>query len=222
MKVVALLSWFDERTDWLAELVGSLAGVGVEHIVAVDGAYALYPQGRAQSGSEQANVVVSAAHGAGLGVTVHVPACPWPGEVEKRTALFALGHLVAEPGVDWLLVVDADELMDPVNLKAQVEGSTCDVAEVLLYERHDDHPDSRTMTRRLFRAHPGGIRVCGTHAHYVNGDGVQLWHGSSVTADQLWDVRIRHRAAERGRLRTERRLAYYERRNEYGIESVPA
>jgi hypothetical protein len=136
------LSWFDERTDWLAELVASLAAVGVDHLVAVDGAYGLYPGARGSSGSEQASVVLGAAHGAGIGVTVHVPAFPWPGnEVEKRTVLFALGHLVAQPYDDWLVVADADEVWESGDLRADLADCAADVAEVMLVERNPEHGD---------------------------------------------------------------------------------
>jgi hypothetical protein len=215
------LSWFDERTDWLAELVASLAAVGVDHLVAVDGAYGLYPGARGSSGSEQASVVLGAAHGAGIGVTVHVPAFPWPGnEVEKRTVLFALGHLVAQPYDDWLVVADADEVWESGDLRADLVDCAADVAEVMLVERNPEHGDQSQMIRKCFRAQNGGIRVVGGHWQYYSAAGECLWGPENVQADQLMDVRVRHRPGERGSDRTRKRLAYYDRRTQTGIEAA--
>lgn len=215
------MSWFDERTDWLAELVASLAAVGVDHLVAVDGAYGLYPGARGSSGSEQASVVLGAAHGAGIGVTVHVPAFPWPGnEVEKRTVLFALGHLVAQPYDDWLVVADADEVWETGDLRAELADCACDVAEVMLVERNAEHGDQREMIRKCFRAQNGGIVVVRGHSRYYSAAGECLWGPENVQADQLMGVRVRHRPGERGSDRTRKRLAYYDRRTQTGIEAT--
>jgi hypothetical protein len=224
MRLVALLSWFDENPAWLAEVVASLAGT-VDHIVAVDGSYALYPEARGSSGTEQADAVTGTAQGARMGVTLHVPQWPWVGnEVEKRTAMFALGHLAAEPGEDWLVVVDADEVWThTAGLRDALARTDLDVAEVLLYERvaQGDHELNRSMIRKCFRAQPDGIRLVGTHCHYEAAVGA-LWnsHGPQVPAEQLMDVRVRHRPAGREAYRTRRRLAYYDRRSQFGAEVV--
>jgi hypothetical protein len=222
VRLIALLSWFDERPSWLAELVASLARAGVDHLVALDGAYGFYPQAKGSSGSEQAEVITGAALGAGMGVTVHVPHQPWFGnEVEKRTALFAFGNQIAEAGEDWLIVADGDEVWtDGHDLKGALEATALDVVEVVLYERTVTGERGHSPIRKCFRAQP--IRVMGHHARYVADDERVLWDaarpGLQVEAETLWGVKVRHRPAEREALRNVNRNAYYKRRADLKAE----
>lgn len=217
MKLIALLSWFDEQPAHLAELVASLHGVGVDHLVAVDGAYALYPQARGGSPSEQAAVIAATANALGVGVTLHVPTVPWAGnECEKRSVLFDLAHMVAVPGEDWLLVVDADEIVDTTGTfnDAFAEAEE-DVVEVLLVQGDDVSP-----ARRLFRAQEGGIRVQGTHSTYVDASGRLLWApvGELEPAGRWHDFRVRHRLRARTFTRASRQQQYYTLRDAVGAE----
>jgi hypothetical protein len=213
------LSWFDERPAWLAELVASLSRVGVAHVVAVDGAYGLFPRAAGASPSEQAQTVVATAEALGMGVTLHVPPHPWVGnEVEKRSFMFRLAHLVAEPEVDWLFVIDGDELVIVDDTFAgALEGADEDVAEVMLTDDCGSY-----MVRRLFRAQPAGVYVVGNHASYVTGEGVTLWDPRAPSLEapalQLWDLRLRHRAAARQEGRTAARNEYYAVRRDTGAE----
>lgn len=220
MRLIALLSWYDERPDWLAELVASMARAGVDHVVAVDGSYALYPRAQGSSGSMQAAVVTATALGARMGVTVHVPQGPWIGnEIEKRTFMFAAGHLIADPGEDWLWVCDGDEVITTApGIREALERTPLDVGEVLLWDRDG----STGPIRKLFRTHPGGIRVEGHHARYLNGADEVLWNAGHpvgvVDAENVWDVRVQHRPAERSELRNEHRNRYYALRRTAGVE----
>jgi hypothetical protein len=56
---------------------------------------------------------------------VHVPQDRWLGnETEKRSFLFRLGHALAVPGEDWLVVADADEVWEPAgSLRSELEGA---------------------------------------------------------------------------------------------------
>lgn len=226
MRLIALLSWFDERSDWLAELVASMATANVDHVVAIDGSYALYPQAKGSSGSEQATIMAAAALGARMGVTVHVPQWPWIGnEVEKRTAMFALGHVVAQAGEDWLWVCDGDEVItQAAGLRDALEDTALDVAEVMLREgvRQGEHEFNHQPIRKLFRAQPSGIRVEGHHARYVTGDDVVLWDAGrpddQVEALSYWDVQVRHRPCEREPYRNAKRNSYYQSRTDLATE----
>lgn len=228
MRLIACLSWYDENPAWLTELVAGLARAGVDHVVAIDGAYALYPQARGNSGSEQAQVVLASAVGCGMGVTVHLPPHPWVGnEIEKRTALFVLAHAVAEPGADWLWVCDADEVITTAaGLRDQLEATDLDVASVLLCEGicQGEHEWSTMPIRKLFRAHPQGIRVERHHARYVTGDDDVLWDASNPIVEaealQAWDVKVRHRPGDREAYRTRKRLAYYQVRQNVQAEAA--
>lgn len=154
-----------------------------------------------------------------------MPQTPWFGnEVEKRDALFRLGHAVAEPREDWLVVADADEVWKPGHdLYDGLTATDLDVAEIMLEERvgAGGHEWNRQMIRKCFRAHPRGIRVEGAHYRYVNGDGLVLWGGyAEEPCEQLMDVRVRHRPGDREIYRDRKRLAYYERRTSAQIETA--
>lgn len=229
MRIVALLSWFDERPGWLAEATASIAAAGVDHLVAVDGAYASFPHARGGSPTVQADVVYHTARGTGMGATVHTPGAPWIGdEIAKRSFMFALGHLVAEPGEDWLWICDADEvIIGAPRVRDQLAETACDVAEVLL----EPADGGVTPIRRLFRAHPRGIRAVGNHATYVDGAGRYLRGMSEqepVDAEQAtWDTRVLHRAHDaRVQARDVARERYYAHRDamglEYGLRDVVA
>lgn len=197
MRVVGLLPWFQENPTWLAACVSSLAQC-CDHVVAVDGAYFLYPgaRERPRSGTEQAEAILETAHGCNLSVTLHVPNEPFYGnEVEKRTYLLQLAQAYATPEQDWLLSVDADMVLTKVDplFRAKLEAVREDVAQYKLYWIDDRHttqvglglpvePDIRpgsTPHRSLFRV-LHNMRVEHTHycymgdRHHDTPDGVEV------------------------------------------------
>ena len=225
MRVIGLLSWYEEPAPWLAECVASAAKL-CDHLIAVDGPYALFPGAvrKPASGGEQAEVIARTAAGAGMGCTVHVPRQPWWGnEVAKRDFMFRLGSTMAESG-DWFLRIDADEVLTqvPGDARTLLDATRLDVAEVTMWERDD--MDSQFPLRALFRALPGiGIQ----QAHYVvtapGGDGMRVLCGNEVVhraepAEALWDVRMEHRTRQRSALRRRLKDDYYARLPE--IEQV--
>jgi hypothetical protein len=228
VKLIALLSWYDEPAWCLTELVTSLAAAGVDHVVAVDGAYMLYPEGRGQSPGEQSQAILSAAQGAGMGCTIHTPQDVWFGnEIEKRTFLFAAGHLIAEPGVDWLWIVDGDDrVQEALGLRDALEQTEFDVMSVMTDEVNDGTREGSFPVRRLFRAQLAGIHLEDNHFTYLSGDGELLFEGYCIAREGLVDcdhlgfVRVDHRGG-RSKLREDYARRYYERRKEYAAELVP-
>lgn len=217
MRIIGLLSWYEESASWLAECVASAAKV-CDHLVAVDGPYALFPGATTKpaSGSEQADVIAHTAAGAGIGCTIHTARQPWWGnEVEKRDFMFRLGSTFAEPGQDWFLRIDADEVLvaDASDVRKKLAATELDVAEVMLWERGDQ--DTKTPLRVLFRALPGiGVQ----QAHYVvtapSEADTKVLAGNHVThrvepAEALWDVRLEHRTKNRPAQRKELKADYY-------------
>jgi hypothetical protein len=218
VKVIALLSWYEEPASWLAECVAGLAKL-CDHVIAVDGPYALFPgaTNKPASGTEQAEVIAHAAAGAGIGCTIHSPRQPWWGnEVEKRNYMFQLGMTMAEPGVDWFLRIDADEVITqvPVDTAKKLSETELDVAEIMIWQRGD--LDSQWALRALFRALPG---IECQQAHYVvtvPGEdgrkrvlcGHEAKHKHEPAAD-LWDVRMEHRTNQRSELRRALKEQYY-------------
>lgn len=218
MRIIGLLSWYEEPASWLAECVASMGRL-CDHVVAVDGPYALYPGAtrKPASGTEQMDTIIHAAAGAGMGCTVHVPRTPWwDNEVGKRDWMFRAGSLIAEPG-DWFLRIDADEVLSqvPADTRTLLAATSQDVAEVTMWERGDGQ-DSQFPLRVLFRALPGiGVR----QAHYVvtapNGSGgTRVLCGNEAVhdadpAEALWDVRLEHRTAHRSAMRKAQKTNYY-------------
>lgn len=216
MRIIGLLSWYEEPAPWLAECVASMAKL-CDHVVAVDGPYALFPGAvrKPASGGEQAETIQRVAAGVGLGCTVHIPRHPWWGnEVAKRDHMFRLGMTVAEPG-DWFLRIDADEVLTqvPADTRAALEATELDVANVVMWERGEE--DSQHPLRVLFRALPGiGVQ----QAHYVvtapGPAGVRVLAGHEIRhriepAETLWDVRLEHRTGQRSVARRAQKDRYY-------------
>lgn len=107
IRIAGILCWYDERPEWLAASVAGFARV-CDAIVAVDGAYALYPGARSapRSPQEQAETIMATCEAADVECLVHRPREPfWGNEVEKRNLSLALAAAF-EP--DWLLPFDAD------------------------------------------------------------------------------------------------------------------
>jgi hypothetical protein len=228
VRLVAILSWYDEPAWALTELVASLATAGVDHLVAVDGAYMLYPEGRAQSPGEQAQAILAGAQGADMGVTVHCPQDVWFGnEIEKRSFAFKAAHMVARPEVDWLWVVDADErIQEALGLRDALERTECDVATLMIDEVNDGTREGAFPLRKFFRAQFHGIHLERNHFTYLTGDGQLLFEGyciqkpELVEADNFPFVRIDHRGG-RTKTRDFQAQVYYDRRKEHGAELVP-
>lgn len=235
MRLIGILCWFEEAPSWLAATVSSLIHVaGIDHLVAVDGAYALLPEGRAHSGSEQHDAIREVCQATGCGLTVHAPAEPWAGcEVEKRSFAFQLAEQVATVGEDWYFVVDADEVVTfAPDLRELLAAADEEVGTVWLNERFDPHAsphneqvaqrtywprESRQPSNRLFRAAPR-LRAVDNHYTYMVGNGRVLIVGNREAAVDT-HVEMEHRTGLRDLARREQQKRYYARRDELGIET---
>src|SRR6266480_813980 len=92
MRIFALLSWYDEHPDHLRRAVASLKGFA-DVLVAVDGAYATFPDAGPLSPASNWQAITEACVDAGLGFSPHHPYLPaWEGEVAKRAAMFEFGR----------------------------------------------------------------------------------------------------------------------------------
>lgn len=240
-RIHGLLSWYDESPAFLASAVASFAPV-CDSITAVDGAYALFPDARPRSLPIQAQVIQDTCEALGVSCTIHRPAEPWLGnEVEKRTQLFRLGSVMAEPHVDWFWVFDADCVLTdyPSDLHDALAECPTPAVEVELWERRDylgDHPEAArelsfptaasSPMRMLFRVHER-MQALGAHYIYggfdVKGNWQYLWGPKrigTVDAAVLSSVRVEHRSIWRDRYRREAAQTYYETRNELGVERL--
>lgn len=237
MRIVGLLSWYDEDPAWLAECVSSAARL-CDHLIAVDGPYALFPGSTRKpfSGSEQGDVIARTCAGAGIGCTIHASRQTWwGGEVEKRDFMFRVGSTITTPR-DWYLRIDADEALTqvPDDTRTLLAATDLDVAEVTLWEREASaaaasltaSADYETPLRCLYRALPG-LRI--EQAHYVvtapTSEGRTVLRGDTsvhteAPALPLWDVRLEHRSRRRGLSRLRLKHQYQQAVEDLAVEQV--
>jgi hypothetical protein len=243
-RIIGLLSWYDESPTFLASCVASIAP-HIDHLVAVDGAYIQFPDGKGRSDRTQPEVIEAICEGAGISCTIHRPAEPYYGnEVEKRSLLFKIAAAFAEPYQDWYWIIDADCIVTdcPPNLRDELVDAVEDgayAADVVLWERRDyigDVPDiargmelpteSQQYLTCMFRV-LRGMQVVG--AHYVYGgfkeDGsfTYVWGPHFMGTEprvQLPQIRVEHRSHYRDLYRKNLSKSYYKVRDELGIERV--
>ena len=210
MRIIAVLSWYDEPVDWLRECVASVRFC--DHLIAVDGPYAAFP-GASEKPSSPPDQI-EAIQGAWPGCTVRTRSVPWDGEVAKRDYMLRLA--VAE-GADWIFRIDADEIVTdvPEDLREQLARTPRHVSEsTFMYEQTPGWPLVPSQLRCLFRALPG-IRVSGAHSRVMaeaDGESTML-AGPDLSAcepaEPIAGLRMRHRSHERSPDRQSQKADYY-------------
>lgn len=225
--ITALLSWYDEPPQALRTLIATLTLIPVDRLIAVDGAYALFPDGRRRSSSEEYRAIIDATRHHGIDLILDCPATVWAGnETEKRNRLFELGEQFTAPD-DWYMVVDADEevLKAPPDIPARLASSPFDVAGITL--REPGHPLGTIMfdTFPMFFRAIRGLRCHRDHFTYQTPDGRNLWGDAKRTHLEprldLTGVVVEHRNQLRHPDRRKAALDYYRTRDEAGIEELP-
>lgn len=239
IRLIGILTWYDEAPSWLAACVSSMIQhAQIDHLVAVDGAYALLPEGRAFSGFEQHQVINEICRGTSTGLTLHAPQEPWIGnEVAKRSFGFRLAELEAEIGEDWYFLMDADQVVtSALGLRRVLENADEDVGYTWFYERFDPFltpgservahkvnmpREARMPVRTVFRALPR-LHVRSNHFTYIADNGHILWNGGNGGEVPAVDTRceIEHRTRLRDMARKEQQAAYYKRRDDLGLETL--
>lgn len=212
-----LICFYDEPVETLVNCVVGLARAGVDHVVAVDGAYALYPDAQPASHPDQHAAIHVTARAMGMRLTVHTPDDPWEGnEVEKRTFMHRLAWAMSEPG-DWHLVMDADQVVirQPEDFRERLANTKEDVGQTTFTERGTEF-----MVRNIFRGDKL-VRLRRNHYTYVTEDGKFLWASEKKPLEpcaDFKDVLVDHRVEVRPRDRVEKRLLYYQQRDLKAIE----
>lgn len=205
VRLIALLNFYDEPLDILEACVGSLAFC--DQVVALDGAYALFPAG--QEFSPPGSTALLLKHGAIYGT------CFGKTEVEKRNRLLDIGKQIASEE-DWFLVIDADMVVTsvPSNLKHVLENTDCDVGT---YWLKDPVYGGRHPIRYLFRA-ADDLYIKTTHYGYRRGD-TWLWEHGGLPAVET-DLIIEHRGHLRSKERNARADEYDRLVQVHGIENA--
>lgn len=249
MNVVGSMVWYDEQPSLLASSVSGLARIA-DHIVAVDGAYALYPGGRPRSHTDQAEAIVRTSEAMGVGCTVHRPSDVfWGNEVEKRQLSLDLARPFCTSERDWILVWDADYHIlqtQPELVRYELERTDRLAATYTLLDNrdtmadgllgyaatHDIEAEWTTRTRGFFRwtddlrYGPAHYTISGTY------DGERRWvYGpdlivgeteNGVPAFDLDHLMVAyHRRDERPLVRRQAADVYCKVRDAAGIESLP-
>lgn len=201
MRIVAVLSWWNEPADWLTECVSSARFC--DYLIAVDGPYSAFPGAadRPTSPKGQGDAILRA----GLPGEIHTRKTPWTSEVEKRNHTFALAK-AAE--ADWIFVIDADEYVQfvPDGLRDVLVESDCGIAEcTLMYEAVPGWPLQPSTVRRLYKVTPD-IGYSGTHYRVIS-DGVDL--SDQSTPAQPTGLQMVHRSHERSVERKAEKDDYY-------------
>ena len=206
VRVCAAIAWHDETVEFLYRAVTSLEGL-VDEILAVDGAWKLFPNGAPASAPDQEEAIWAAARAIGIPVRVKVPDRVWESQVEKRAALMELAGEHSE----WILVLDADEYIassDPDVVHAGLAASDLNVGIVTHRNLHrgwtagNPDPPRAGMNRRLYRS---GTTVVVVHSGYVR-------HGEHLHVADPVDLRdhltIEHDNWNRGDQRNQRAKDY--------------
>lgn len=221
VKIAALLSWYSEQPDWLAETVTSLERAGVTDLVAVDGAYSLFPGAAARSSDEEHDAIRTAAADAGISVSIVAPNAPWSSEIDKRNHMFEAAE---DRAADWYFVIDGDErVVDaPADLHERLRSSVFDVAQVTLAEPHPLKAPNRIPFPMFFRAIPG-LRVVANHYTYVTPDRRVLWGNASrvrlAPRLDVTDMTVVHLTHFRESARRLWARDYYATRDRSGVET---
>lgn len=222
-----LVSFYDEPIENIARCLVGLQRAGVGHVIALDGAYRLFPNGTPASPGNQHAAWITGTRELGMSCTLHVPANVWSGnECEKRTALFAYALAASKPG-DWFLVIDGDEFITevPDDLNACLQATDLDVGEFEAFDviaHRIARPDMpvRFPVRKLFRAQP--ITVGPAHCTYRAADGRLLWGATRTqNSEPTFEVAgmvVEHHADRRPIERLSAKLAYYRARDDARIE----
>ena len=250
MKIVGVLSWYDESPSWLAHAVAGFGRV-CDEIVAVDGAYSLYPGARPRSNPDQAEAILAAAETMGVGCTIHRPKDVFFGqEVEKRNLSLALAAPLLTPGEDWVMIFDGDYQMmlceDPAFVRSVLETTDKNVATYTILDGHDPLADEDSVAvtmdidtewtirdRGIFRwtedlrYGPSHFFVKGTYdgeTQWLRGPDLIMASDGSVQAAPTEHLGrslvVVHRRSKRAKVRRDAAEGYYRMRDLNRFEDV--
>lgn len=165
MHVTAALCWYAETPETLSRCVKSLSGY-CDRVVAYGGRWDGFPAVAGDDTFGQVKAVMEAE----IDWLIYYDQL-WESQVEKRAAMM---EKACEES-DWVLVIDADEYLnpgDPLKFRKMLEETEYDVARLYAYRVPRSYG---RMIRRIYRA-TTGVTVRHAHNGYVTADNRYL-HG---------------------------------------------
>lgn len=220
MRLIGLLSWFDEPVKDIERCIRSFHACGMTHLVAVDGAYGLFPGGAPVSDVRQHQTIAAVCEELGIDLRLYLPPDVWATETDKRALMFHIAeHEFHTNRADWLIVIDADEYVPkPLDLRPLLAATSLDAADVHVDEPGGGGNPAKTFdVRKLFRALPG-LTVRLNHHTYVAGERV-LWGFGQIESADLSQLTVRHMTNLRPARRRVVKETYYADRDAQGIET---
>lgn len=224
--ITAMLNWYDEDENDLQRVISDVIRLGAAQVVAVDGAYANFPDGTPRSPLYQHVALQELCEYHGVGLLSYAPSKVWQGdEVAKRQFMLELA-LTVTPADGWLLVYDADYELVRTAFDMQVYLSDLppefDAVDVCFTTATEPRVAASWHWARLFMRAIPGMHMGGNHYTYVLPSGRKhkiLVKGSSAAAQQLHSLGIYHRHQLRPSDRHDRQAAYYDIRDTQKLES---
>lgn len=235
-RVTGILSFYDEPLELLAASVSSQIGV-IDHLVAIDGAYMLFPDAQPRSDPSQMRLIEEICNGARIGLTAHTPVNVWGGnEVEKRNHAIKLAEVATDPN-GWYLVLDSDCVVthaagdwfeQVARIPEDFGAAMIDVREVQDLPGVDVDPsDAHSPVRLMYRALRG---MTYGPAHWIihapdpeTSEPICFWGPGEFHPIDAYDLthllKIDHRR-ERPEYRRVNSRLYYSRRDQLGVESL--
>lgn len=238
MKVTALMSFYDDPPEMIERAIRSAAPI-IDALIAVDGAYGIFPGGLAHSPDDQVETIRRVAAGCELDLLLYQPTDVWiGGEVEKRDFMFRLGD-VTQP--DWFTILDTDFVFEyPYRRGAEevradlrrAERDDYEVCKVRLID-HVAHPRAKSR-RRVENELPLFYRAAGlppihigpTHYHtWREGYEKHLWGCINTPQLDHFDMtdvlHVQHEWWHRDEDRQAAKWGYYVLRDGQQLEKNP-
>lgn len=223
-EIVAMLNFFDEDPSWVLNAIDTAASSGATMIVAVDGAYSRFPQGRARSQVRTTEAVRAICETRQLGLLLYQPREVWKGdEVAKRKVMLELALAITKPR-DWLMILDADyRWQSDIDLRLKLEETIYDIAQVDFTDvTNADGTPVWQPANLLMRARRGLHMKQNHYTYYLpyGAGGFDVLDRSNRpnVCYLRNDVRVRHLVHQRDPQRRAQQVAYYERRDREGTE----
>lgn len=220
MKIIGLLSFFDEPPELLKESISRVRALGVDSLIACDGPYDLYPAESQVSRFETIESVIECSTGMSF---LLLSKKKWSGnEVEKRNYMLGLALDVADEG-DWLLVFDADHMWEQADQPLQKlleSDQDARVAEVAIADCSLEETSPYWYEACLLYRAVSGMNYAGAHWRVVYPDGrvsTTLRTSQEARTVDVLDLsdhfHVRHTVYHQQPERREKQTLYYEGRD---------